>query len=261
MTARGRNGALRSGDYNNMPSSPLSSRRGFLRTAIALVPASTLAGCDVKPSATNAATGSSANASANPTSGPDYKPQFFDAKEWAFIHAAVDRLIPADSEGPGAVEAGVPEFIDRQMDTPYAHGALWYMQGPFAQGLPELGYQLKLVPRDLYRLGIAAVNAYCAKTYAHSFDALDAATRDTVLTALEKGKIDLVDVPAATFFGQLLQNTREGYFCDPIHGGNRDMAGWKMIGFPGARADFMDFVNQNGAAYPYGPVSIEGKRS
>ncbi|WGS52685.1 gluconate 2-dehydrogenase subunit 3 family protein [Paraburkholderia sp. D15] len=246
-----------------MSQSPLSSRRGFLRTAIALVPAGTLAACDDRhPTATSAAgaTPSAATQTSSSTAA-DYKPKFFDAREWAFLQAAVDRLIPSDAEGPGALEAGVPEFIDRQMDTPYAHGALWYMQGPFAQGAPELGYQLKLVPRDLYRLGIAAVNAFCTKTYARSFDALDAPIRDTVLAALEKGKVDLADVPAATFFAQLLQNTREGYFCDPIHGGNRDMAAWKMIGFPGARADFMDFVNQNGAAYPYGPVSIEGKRT
>jgi gluconate 2-dehydrogenase gamma chain len=243
-----------------MPQFPLTSRRGFLRSAVALVPAGTLAGCDVQSSGSSES-GSNAALSGKRASGADYQPRFFDTKEWAFIHAAVDRLIPADSEGPGAVEAGVPEFIDRQMDTPYAHGALWYMQAPFTQGVPELGYQLKLVPRDLYRLGIASVNAYCTKNHMHSFDALDAATRDTVLAALEKDKIDLADVPAAVFFGQLLQNTREGYFCDPIHGGNRDMGGWKMIGFPGARADFMDFVNQNGQAYPYGPVSIEGKRT
>ncbi|WP_144141348.1 gluconate 2-dehydrogenase subunit 3 family protein [Paraburkholderia sp. BCC1884] len=244
-----------------MSQSPLSSRRGFLRTAIALVPAGTLAGCEVKPSSTTATAGSGESPSAARASGVDYKPTFFDAKEWAFIHAAVDRLIPADSEGPGALDAGVPEFIDRQMETPYAHGALWYMQGPFAQGVPELGYQLKLVPRDLYRLGIASVNAYSVKTYGHAFDALDAPTRDTVLGALENDRIELADVPANVFFAQLLQNTREGYFSDPIHGGNRDMGSWKMIGFPGARADFMDFVNQNGAAYPYGPVSIEGKRT
>jgi gluconate 2-dehydrogenase gamma chain len=246
-----------------MPEFPLTSRRGFLRSAIALVPAGTLAGCDAQHNASNHA-GSAADPSGQDSSNTPragYKPRFFDAKEWAFVNAAVDRLIPADSDGPGAIEAGVPEFIDRQMDTPYAHGALWYMQGPFKQGAPELGYQLKLVPRDLYRLGIASVNAYCVTTHAKTFDALDAATRDTVLGALEKASIDLPDVPANVFFAQLLQNTREGYFCDPIHGGNRDMGGWKMIGFPGARADFMDFVNQNGQAYPYGPVSIEGKRT
>jgi gluconate 2-dehydrogenase gamma chain len=246
-----------------MPDHPLTSRRGFLRSAVALVPASTLAGCGPHDASNNASPAGLNNVASGDQNSPraEYKPRFFDAKEWAFINAAVDRLIPQDEEGPSAVQAGVPEFIDRQMDTPYAHGALWYMQGPFQQGVPELGYQLKLVPRDLYRLGIASVNAYCTRTYAKPFDALDAATRDTVLGALEKGSIDLADVPANVFFAQLLQNTREGYFCDPVHGGNRDMGGWKMIGFPGARADFMDFVNQNGQAYPYGPVSIEGKRT
>ncbi|MDE1181855.1 gluconate 2-dehydrogenase subunit 3 family protein [Paraburkholderia sp.] len=242
-----------------MPEFPLTSRRGFLRSAVALVPAGTLAGCDVQNTSNSSANRSAPGQADTPRA--DYKPRFFDAKEWSFIHAAVDRLIPPDSEGPGAVDAGVPEFIDRQMDTPYAHGALWYMQAPFKQGVPELGYQLKLVPRDLYRLGIASVNAYCTTAHGKPFDALDAATRDTVLGALEKASVELQDVPANVFFAQLLQNTREGYFCDPIHGGNREMGGWKMIGFPGARADFMDFVNQNGQAYPYGPVSIEGKRT
>ena len=114
------------------------------------------------------------------------------------------------------------------------------------------------MPRDIYRLGIAAVNRYCEKTHGKAFADLDAPTRDTVLGALEKGGAQIDDVPPAVFFGQLLQNTREGYFCDPVHGGNHDMAAWKMIGFPGARADFMDFVNQNGKSYPYGPVSING---
>jgi len=250
-----------------MSESPLTTRRGFLRTAAVLVPASALAGCEggSKPASAPAAAGSAASepssASAPAPQAAAWKPRFFDAREWAFVEAATERLIPADAEGPGALEAGVPEFIDRQMDTPYAHGALWYMQGPFQQGVPELGYQLKLVPRDIYRLGIAAVNAYCTKAYGKDFDALDAATRDNVLAALEAGKVELDGVPATVFFGQLLENTREGYFCDPIHGGNRGMAAWTMIGFPGARADFMDFVNQNGEPYPYGPVSINGERA
>ncbi|WP_429495309.1 gluconate 2-dehydrogenase subunit 3 family protein [Paraburkholderia youngii] len=250
---------------STMSDSPLTSRRGFLRTAAVLVPAGALAGCErgsrASPGTAQQGGQPSESAGVARQVHGDYKPRFFDAREWAFLQAAVDRMIPADSEGPGALEAGVPEFIDRQMDTPYAHGALWYMQGPFPQGVPELGYQLKLVPRDIYRLGIKAVNVYCSKAYGKDFDALDANTRDSVLTALEAGKVDLDGVPASVFLGQLLQNTREGYFCDPIHGGNRDMAAWKMIGFPGARADFMDFVNQNGKPYPYGPVSINGERA
>ncbi|KLU25168.1 gluconate 2-dehydrogenase [Caballeronia mineralivorans PML1(12)] len=233
------------------------SRRTFLRKSVALVPIASIAGCDLSSTSSTTTAGTSATqASATP-----YTPVFFDAKEWTFVSAAVDRLIPTDSNGPGALDAGVPEFIDRQMDTPYAHGALWYMQGPFHEGPPELGYQLKLVPRDVYRMGIAAVERYCGKTYNKTFATLDAATRDTVLGQLEANKIELDDVPAGTFFAQLLQNTREGFFCDPVHGGNRNMVGWKTIGFPGARADFMDFVNQDGKPYPYGPVSIKGERT
>ncbi|KVD09499.1 gluconate 2-dehydrogenase [Burkholderia ubonensis] len=238
-----------------------NSRRHFLRSSVALVPLASLAGCDLRPSSSAATTAGGARAASADAAQAPYKPTFFDAREWAFVQAAVDRLIPADAEGPGALEAGVPEFIDRQMETPYAHGALWYMQGPFQQGVPELGYQLKLVPRDIYRLGIAAVDRFCTKTHGKAFADLDAATRDAVLGALEKGSAQIDDVPPAVLFGQLLQNTREGYFCDPVHGGNRGMAAWKMIGFPGARADFMDFVNQNGKPYPYGPVSINGERT
>ncbi|MDN7967093.1 gluconate 2-dehydrogenase subunit 3 family protein [Burkholderia multivorans] len=238
-----------------------NSRRRFLRTSVALVPIASVAGCDLRSSPSSATRAGNASAASADAERSPYKPTFFDAKEWAFVQAAVDRLIPADAEGPGALDAGVPEFIDRQMETPYAHGATWYMQAPFQQGVPELGYQLKLVPRDVYRLGIAAVDRYCEKTHGKAFADLDAATRDAVLGALEKGSAPIDDVPPGVFFGQLLQNTREGYFCDPVHGGNRGMAAWKMIGFPGARADFMDFVNQNGKPYPYGPVSINGERS
>ncbi|POM15417.1 Gluconate 2-dehydrogenase subunit 3 [Burkholderia cepacia] len=150
-----------------------NSRRRFLRTSVALVPIASVAGCDLRSSSPSATTGNAPGASAGAERAP-YKPTFFDAKEWAFVQAAVDRLIPADAEGPGALESGVPEFIDRQMETPYAHGATWYMQGPFQQGVPELGYQLKLVPRDIYRLGIAAVNRYCEKTHGKAFAELDA---------------------------------------------------------------------------------------
>jgi gluconate 2-dehydrogenase gamma chain len=91
-----------------------NSRRRFLRTSVALVPIASVAGCDLRSSSPSATTGNAPGASANAERAP-YKPTFFDAKEWAFVQAAVDRLIPADAEGPGALESGVPEFIDRQM--------------------------------------------------------------------------------------------------------------------------------------------------
>jgi len=79
-----------------------------------------------------------------------YSPSYFTWEEWAFLHVACARLIPTDENGPGAVELGVPEFIDREMDGAFGHAANWYMQGPFASAPPELGYQSQLTPRAVY---------------------------------------------------------------------------------------------------------------
>jgi gluconate 2-dehydrogenase gamma chain len=191
---------------------------------------------------------------------PDYTPHFFTGAEWSFINAAVDRLIPADETGPGGVESGVPEFLDRQLDSPYGHGAFFYMQGPFLTDLPpQLGYQLSYAPRELYRLGIAAADAQCRQIHGRSFFEIDGPQQDDYLSQLERGALKLSGPPAQVFFGQLLSNVKEGYFADPIYGGNRHMGAWKMIGFPGARADFTDWINQQGKRYPYGPVSIGGR--
>jgi gluconate 2-dehydrogenase gamma chain len=188
-----------------------------------------------------------------------YTPSFFSADEWRFLTAVVDRLIPHDDTGPGAVEAGVPVFIDRQMATKYGYGGLWYMHGPFAENTPPtLGYQLNLTPRQLYKAGIPAADKAITAALGKSFADLDDATKDEVLTAMEAGTLDIGDAPpAATLFGFFWQNTQEGYFSDPSYGGNKDAAAWAMIGFPGARGDYLDWVDQYGKKYPYPPTTIE----
>ncbi|GBR01821.1 gluconate 2-dehydrogenase subunit 3 family protein [Acetobacter oeni] len=188
-----------------------------------------------------------------------YEPAFFTQEEWRFLHAACDRLIPQDVYGPSAIELGVPEFIDRQMETPYAYGALWYMQGPHITGPANLGYQLIYTPRDIYRYGISGACDLCRQMHNTEFADLDPATRDSFLRELESGEHQFGDLPASTFFGHLLGNTQEGAFSDPIHGGNKGLGGWAMTGFPGARADFMDWVDQYGKQYPLGSVSISGE--
>lgn len=233
--------------YSDKP----NGRREFLRK-LSIIP---IAG------AASAGLGTSLSAAAAASTENEYKPTFFNDREWLFLNAVCDRLIPHDSEGPGALELGVPEFIDRQMNTPYGQGALWYMQGPFVQANPLLGYQLQLTPQQVYRLGIADADKWCANAHGKRFDELDVSVCDQILSQMEKGEAEFERVPSATFFSFLLQNTREGYFSDPLYGGNKNMGSWKMIGFPGARADFMDWVNQGGRPYPYGPVSISGKRA
>ena len=81
-----------------------------------------------------------------------------------------------------------------------------------------------------------------------------------ILKQIEAGKIKSDEAPLRTFFSSfLLRNTMEGYFGDPMYGGNKDMGAWKMIGYPGVRADFLEWVDQS-RRYPYGPVSIHGQR-
>jgi len=142
------------------------------------------------------------------------------------------------------------------MNTPYAYGALWYMQGPFVPSIEQFGYQFHMAPRELYQSALAGVNAAVQKQAGKPFVQLNATECDAVITQLQKGTLDIGAVPSKVFFNQLLQNTREGYFCDPVHGGNKDMLAWKMVGFPGARADYMDWVEQYGKKYPLPPVSI-----
>ncbi|MBY4673921.1 gluconate 2-dehydrogenase subunit 3 family protein [Burkholderia multivorans] len=231
------------------------SRRNFLSTTLTSVPALGLLGSSTLLSSTAAVQAADQSTSA-------YEPRYFNQQEWAFVNAAVDRLIPASEAGPGALELGVAEFIDREMEGSYGHGGFWYMHGPFVPESPAtLGYQLRFTPRELYRAGIAAVDRWCNQHHGKSFSQLDPDTGDAVLHQLEEDKIALDGVPAATFFAQLLQNTKEGYLADPMYGGNKDMGSWKMIGFPGARADFMDWVEQPGKVYPFGPVSIKGEKA
>jgi gluconate 2-dehydrogenase gamma chain len=186
---------------------------------------------------------------------------FFTAAERAFIEAAVERLIPPDPVGPGAIEAGVPFFIDHQLAGQFGQGQHFFLGGPWPKGVPEQGYQSRFSPAQLYRAAIAAIDRYVGAHFRGArFVDLGAADRDTVLKGLESGAIVLdAGVDSVTFFAMLLQNTREGYFSDPIYGGNKDMAAWKMIGFPGAHYDYKEWVTRHGERVPFPPVSFLGR--
>jgi gluconate 2-dehydrogenase gamma chain len=192
-----------------------TSRRDFLFSSVALTPIA------LAPVATTLATSlanGDALAESAPTGGPlrgsapaadhpasqDYRPAFFTSDEWAFINAACARLIPADEHGPSALELGVPQYIDRQMGTPWADGAIWYMQGPFFEAAAEFGYQSQLTPRQQYRLGIAAVDRLCQERLRQPFAALTPAQQDDVLKQIEKGSLTSADLPLKTFFSGFL---------------------------------------------------------
>jgi len=167
---------------------------------------------------------------------------FFTPPEAAFVEAAVDRFIPADDLTPSGTDCGVAQFIDRQMGGAWGSGDRLYMQGPWRTGTPTQGYQLPMTPAEFFRAGVGAANAYCRQTYQKEFDRLSPAQQVQVLEGLDQGKIAFDHVPAKEFFDLLLNAALEGFFADPIYGGNRDKASWKMVGFPGAVAIYSEHI-------------------
>jgi gluconate 2-dehydrogenase gamma chain len=185
---------------------------------------------------------------------------FFTAAEAAFVEAAVDRLIPADELGPGGRDAGCAVFIDRQLAGPFGRAQRWYMQGPWDEGTKTQGYQSRLAPAPLYRAAIDGIDAWCKQKYqGKSFAELGPDEQDKLLAQLEEAAIPLDSVDVGQFFKLLLQNTVEGFFADPLYGGNKNMAGWRMIGFPGARYDYRDYVAKHGQKFPLPPVALQGR--
>ncbi|WP_407165743.1 gluconate 2-dehydrogenase subunit 3 family protein [Bradyrhizobium sp. ORS 111] len=185
---------------------------------------------------------------------------FFTAHEAAVVEAFVDRLIPADELGPGAKEAGVTSFIDRQLTGPYGGHDWLYMAGPFSQDpLPSQGLQSELTPRQQYRNGIAALEAHCKTTFNRGFAELDTAEQDKLIAGLEKGEVQLPGFSSKMLFTAIHSNAIEGFFADPIYGGNRDMVGWKLVGFPGVRYDYRDVMDRPNQAYTLPPVSLQGR--
>lgn len=164
--------------------------------------------------------------------------------EHAFIVAAVDTLIPADELSPSGSDCGVATFIDRQLASAWGGGAKMYRAGPFRKGKPEQGYQLALTPAEFFAAGIAAANAWSRKTYGHDFDRLSSDKRVEALKAMQDGKAEFADFSSRAFFARLLAITMEGFFSDPIYGGNRNKAGWRMIGFPGLPATYINLYEE-----------------
>jgi gluconate 2-dehydrogenase gamma chain len=188
--------------------------------------------------------------------------KFFTAAEAAFITAAVDRLIPKDETGPSASEADVPTFLDHQLAGPYGQGQHFYLNGPWSDsGTESQGYQSRFTPADLYRHAIAEIEAYVGKANSgKTFKDLKADEQDKLLKEMESGDLKLEGpVKSKAFFTMFLQNVKEGYFSDPIYGGNKDGSAWKMIGFPGAHYDYSPWVTKYNEPVPVKPVGLRGR--
>jgi gluconate 2-dehydrogenase gamma chain len=185
---------------------------------------------------------------------------FFNSAEGAALEAIADRIIPPDPQTPGGKDSGCAVFVDRQLAGPYGRQEGLYVSGPFQPGEKNQGTQTEAGPAQKYRAALAALDAACKARYAgKSFAELSTADQDTVLKGLESGEFKLDSVDGAAFFEQAIKDVQMGFFADPVYGGNRDMVAWKMIGYPGARYNYLDWVSRHNERFPLPPVSITGR--
>ena len=127
------------------------------------------------------------------------------------LRAIIGRLIPADENGPGALEARADRFIDRAL----------------AGALKNL--------RPVYGAGLAAVDSYAQSSKGIAFAKLSVSDQDAVLAAMEQNQVLGFTGGSAQFFNLLRTHTIQGTFSDPFYGGNENFIGWDLIGYPGAR--------------------------
>jgi gluconate 2-dehydrogenase gamma chain len=183
---------------------------------------------------------------------------YFTADEAVAVGALADRLIPADELSPGGKEAGVAFYIDQQLAGDFGKDAGLYMSPPFLENIAaNFGPQSPMTPAQRYRKSLAALDAYCQSAYLGKvFADVPPAEQDKIIASMETGTLQLQGLSSKAFFQLLWQNTKEGFFADPIYGGNRDMVGWKMIGFPGARYDYRDWIDKHNQPYPLPPIGL-----
>ncbi|GBD48740.1 gluconate 2-dehydrogenase subunit 3 family protein [Methylopila sp. Yamaguchi] len=196
---------------------------------------------------------------ASPAGGPPALAgyQFLNPDEAAFMEAFVDHLIPADALSPSGTELGVAVYVDRQLAGAWGKGARMYLQGPWRRGTPNQGWQSPMTPADLVRTGIAALDAHCRRVAKLPFERLGPDAREDAVAALAQGKIELEGVASKLLFDTLYALATEGLFADPIYGGNRDKAGWRLVGFPGVIATHaQDIETYRGRRYDAEPMSI-----
>lgn len=194
---------------------------------------------------------------------------FFDRKEdFTVLSAAVERLFPKDDNGPGAIELGVPYFIDKQLNGSWGTNADEYMEGPFpispyvrsyedkdikqssqgpnAETLPGIRgarYQSRLNRGEIFIRGLRMMERESRERFDENFEKIDGDQQDDILTAFENGDIDMPGVSSKTFFNLLFQTTIEGAYADPVYGGNKNMMGWKMMEYPGPRMAYIDEID------------------
>lgn len=170
---------------------------------------------------------------------------FFTPNQFDITNAAVERIFPADDNGPGAQELLVGYYIDHQLASGWGIGAREYTAGPFYPGEDTQGYQSSLNRQEIFTIGLETIEKHSTDKYKKSFLELSEEEQDAVLTDFQDGKVEMKGVSSNYFFNLLRSTTIEGVYADPLYGGNANMEGWKMKKYPGHQMSYFNMIEQD----------------
>ena len=175
----------------------------------------------------------------------DARTFFSRSDDFETLAAATERIYPDDDHGPGAIELGVPYYIDKQLAGSFGSNAHDYMRGPFKiRESNLLEYQTKLNRGELFLVGLRRMLEISNEEHGEKFAGIEPEQQDAILESFEAGEAKMDGAPSEFFFHVLLQTTLEGIYADPVYGGNKDMMGWKMMEYPGPRMSWADKVEE-----------------
>lgn len=169
---------------------------------------------------------------------------FANPEDLVVLSQAAERIFPADDLGPGAIDLDVPYYIDHQLAGAWGNNTRDYMMGPFYPGMETQGFQSHLKRNEIFSQGIARIQSYSQEKFKKNFTDLSEEEQDQILTDFEKGSVKMKGVSSDDFFTLFRMVVLEGVYADPLYGGNRDMAGWKMKGFPGNQMSYLDKIEE-----------------
>lgn len=263
-------------DPNSAPEKKGMDRRQFLKNS-GLLAGGLIGGGLLGSLVTNEVKDSKKGTQSGTTGGKNGADHLSDARiffsreeDFQILAAATERIYPEDKNGPGAIQLGVPYFIDRQLAGEWGLNAREYMKGPFLnipesneyedlsktdkgrsdQGpsgdtlnpLPTPRYQSRMTRAEMFVVGVRAIDEAAREKFKNGFTSLEPEQQDEILTHFEKDEVHMPGVSSSTFFNLLVQTTIEGCYSDPVYGGNRNMDGWRMMEYPGPRASYADQI-------------------
>lgn len=173
-------------------------------------------------------------------------------EDFVVLEQATERIFPEDDNGPGAIELGVPYFIDKQLAGDWGINGKDYRQGPFSA---ENAVQSRMTRRDLFLDGVRKMNELSQEQFDTTFDEAEEEQQIKILEDFENGNVDIKGVSSDSLFELLRMTTLEGTYSDPLYGGNRNMEGWKMKEYPGPISAYINKI-ENDEFIKMEPVSL-----